>query len=297
MLEPRILPEQEPVAIPLAEARQESLRSGLSRRQFLLRNLSLLAMVGLGEGIHEPTDIEITRHSVPLSNLKEPMRLVQLTDLHRSWCVSEEYIANVVTRTNALKPDLIALTGDFITRSTVYAESCARQLARLRAPLGKYGVFGNHDNSADKGRGYIPLGAILADANVHILTNRSQPLENGVRMVGVDDSWTGHPDPQTAFSDVRTEDAVISMTHNPEIFGALAVYDGLILAGHTHGGQIRIPFVTRSLLDNRARHLQGWFHEFPRPGRMYVSRGLGVVGIPMRFRCRPEIAVFDCHPA
>ncbi|HZP81622.1 MAG TPA: metallophosphoesterase [Chthonomonadaceae bacterium] len=292
-----MLPKKRPVSVPLVEASQERSSPGLSRRQFLLRNLALFAMLGVGEGIHEPTDIEITRYQVPLPNLKEPMRLVQLTDLHRSWCVSEEFIANVVTRTNALQPDVIALTGDFITRSTEYAESCARQLARLRAPLGMYGVFGNHDNSADKGRGSIPLGAILADANIRILTNRSQPLENGARMVGVDDSWTGHPDPQTAFSDVRTDDAVICMTHNPEIFGALAVYDCLILAGHTHGGQIRIPFVTRSLLDNRARHLQGWFHEFPRPGRMYVSRGLGVVGIPMRFRCRPEIAVFDCHPA
>ncbi len=269
----------------------------LTRRQLLVQSLTPLVAAGLGEGISEPEEIEVTRHRVPMRGLQAPTRVVQLTDLHRSWCVPEDFIAHVVARTNALKPDLVLLTGDFITRSADYAQSCAEQLGQLRAPLGRYGVLGNHDYAASGGYGAITVAIRLAEVGIGLLINRNEPLANGLWLVGLDDCWMGRPDPVAAFDGVPRDQPTLAMTHNPDLFGTLRRYPCLTLAGHTHGGQINIPCVTRMLIDTRARYLRGWFRAPEMPGRMYVSRGLGVVGIPMRFRSRPEIAVFDLLPA
>src|SRR5689334_15843006 len=95
-----------------------------TRRQFIVRNLALLATVAYADGISEADQIEVTRHQVPMPRLRAPMRVVQITDLHRSWCVSEDFISRVVTQSIALRPDLILLTGDFVTRTSDYAPSC-----------------------------------------------------------------------------------------------------------------------------------------------------------------------------
>ena len=127
--------------------------------------------------------------------------------------------------------------------------------------------------------------------------NRSALLDNGLRLVGVDDCRAGKPDYRSAFHAVRDGEPVITLTHNPLAFKRLCQYSCVTLAGHTHGGQINLPFLTHALIGNRTKYLKGWFREPNQPGRMYVSRGLGVIGLPMRFRSYPEIAVFDLLPA
>ncbi len=269
----------------------------LTRRQALLRGLALMGAASVGPGLAESNSLDITRHRLPTPGLREPMRVVQITDLHRSWCVSEGFIARVVTETNRLQPDAVALTGDFVTQDSAYIASCAGQLAGLRATLGVYGVLGNHDYWCDHGRGGPAVAEALAQANVHLLINRNVRLDNGLRLVGVDDFQAGTPDPWAAFADVGVNEPMLAMTHNPFAFGALCRYPCVTLAGHTHGGQINIPFLTRSYLGGRTRYQKGWFQEPNHPGRMYVSCGLGVIGLPMRFRCYPELAVFDLVPA
>ncbi len=270
----------------------------MTRRQFVGNSISPLLAAAIGKGVTETEEIQVTRHRVWMPGLKAPVRVAQVTDLHCSWCVSEGFIARVVERTNALRPDLVALTGDFVTHSSDYALSCAEQLARLRAPLGLYGVLGNHDYMADGWQGAIAVATHLMDAHVDLVINQNRRLDNGLWIAGLDDCFVGHPDPEAAFAGIRRGEPVLAMTHNPELFPTLRSYPCLTLAGHTHGGQINIPGITRYLIGTRARYLRGWFRDADPnlPGRMYVSRGLGVIGIPMRLRSYPEIAVFDLQP-
>lgn len=255
-----------------------------------------MALAASGDVAHRDCSPEVTYHKIPMQGLREPMRLAQLTDFHRSWCVSEYFLSQVAQKTNRLKPDCVLLTGDFVTRSTDYMPSCLISLAQLHAPLGLYGVLGNHDYTSDNQKGGPLIVEALHSIDVEVLTNRSVRLENGLRLVGVDDFSKGRPDPDAAFSGVRPGEAAIAMTHNPLLFPQMCKHDCITLAGHTHGGQIFLPFLTRTTFQRLARYLRGWYSDPEGPGRLYVSRGLGVVGIPLRIRCHPEISVFDLHP-
>ena len=191
-----------------------------------------------------------------------------------------------------------------MTGVAAYSESCAAQLQRLAAPMGQFAILGNHDWGCNRGWGGNEVAYNIAQANVCVLTNRSFILDNGLQIVGIDDATTGRSDPEKAFHKIEWNRPVIAMTHNPILFEAMCRYPCLTLAGHTHGGQIKIPAVTPFIMKLRkshrrmpARYEQGWVKEPNAPGTMYVSRGLGVVGIPMRFRARPEIVVFDLLPA
>jgi predicted MPP superfamily phosphohydrolase len=259
--------------------------------------LALLGTLTFTESLRETNRVQVTRHQVPMPGLRCPVRVVQLSDLHRSECVSEGFVAHVVAQTETLRGDLIALTGDFVTGHSEYADSCAGQLRKLRPPLGMIGVLGNHDYWCDSGYGSPCVTATMARVGVHMLINRNVLLDNGLRVVGVDDCRAGKPDYAAAFREAQPGEPVLTLTHNPLAFDRLRAYSCLTLAGHTHGGQINLPFITHTMVGERTRYLKGWFCEPNQPGRMYVSRGLGVIGIPLRFRARPEISVFDLVPA
>jgi predicted MPP superfamily phosphohydrolase len=284
-----------PASEPESQARPAPAR--LSRRQFTLRILALLGTLTATESLYETNRVQVTRHQVPMPGLRSPMRVVQLSDLHRSDWVSEGFIARIVAQTETLQGDFIALTGDFVTGLSEYTDSCAGQLRRLCPPLGIAGVLGNHDYWCDIGRGSPAVAATLARVGVQMLINRNVLLDNGLRVVGVDDCRAGKPDYAAAFRDVRPGEPVLTLTHNPLAFDRLRAYSCLTLAGHTHGGQINLPFLTHTVVGERTRYLKGWFCEPNQPGRMYVSRGLGVIGIPLRFRAQAEISVFDLVPA
>lgn len=269
----------------------------ISRRQFLLRNGALLGAAVFVESNEETHHLSITHHEVRMSGLRAPVRVAQLSDLHRSWCVSERFIAEIVAETNRLQPDLILLTGDFVTKSSRYAESCMRHLQDLRAPLGRYAVLGNHDYWCDHFTGSAIIAQHLADIGVDLLTNRSVRLEPNLRLVGIDDGNSGHPDLPLAFDRMEAGEAVLAMTHNPLLFPLLSRYPCITVAGHTHGGQINVPFISDAIIGTRTPYVRGWYAEGTAPGRMYVCRGLGTVHVPLRLNATPEIAHFTLIPA
>lgn len=285
----------------LPETATETLRVAvpipLSRRQFLSRSLALLGATATGRITNEANFLEVTLHRVPLRGLSQPLRVVQLSDLHRSWCVSEHFIRRIVAQTNALSPDLVLLTGDFVTRTAAYAPSCAQCLRELRSRFGLYGVPGNHDYLCDGRRGVATVAEELAKVGVRLLVNRSERLSNGLVLAGVDDKQEGQPDVQAAFQFVQPGEPTIAMTHNPRMFTQLQQYDCVTLAGHLHGGQINVPGITPRLLSIYNPYFSGWYRGTDGPGRLYISRGLGVIGVPLRFRAVPEIALLDLTPA
>jgi len=266
-----------------------------TRRQMLAYTAGTLASGTFVVSNTESSGFDVTRHTVSLANLDRPLRIVQITDLHRSQFVSEQFIERVVTAANAAEPDLVLLTGDFVTRTSGYADSCMRPLSRLKARIGKYAVLGNHDYWCDGGNGGPTITDALNQIEIDVLTNRNTKLSNGVRLVGVDDLMGGFPNYGLSFAGTSSLEPTIVMSHNPGTFFILCRYNCLVLAGHTHGGQIYVPGFSKFIIGSK--FLRGWYRLPNQPGHMYISRGLGTIHVPMRIGSPPELAVFDVRPA
>jgi predicted MPP superfamily phosphohydrolase len=272
----------------------------VNRRAFLTRvavgtgGLAGLGAAGYAYGRFEATWLQLVEATVAVPRLPpsfEGLRVALLTDPHHGRFNSLEYIAAVVDLVAGLAPDLVALGGDFAhgPHGRKYLVPCLFQLARLSPPLGLFGVPGNHDYYANIAEARRAMWA----AGVTDLTNRGVWLERGghrLRLGGVDDLICGNPRPDLAVGDAEPDDSCIVLSHNPEV--AETVTDpriGLILAGHMHGGQVVIPGIGYHCLPAQYgdKYIAGLVHG--PVTTTYVSRGVGVIGLPIRFRCRPEV--------
>jgi hypothetical protein len=219
-----------------------------------------------------------------------------LADIHHGPFTNLEYVASVVRTTLALRPDLIVLGGDYSLKNAKYIRPCFEVLAALRAPLGVFGVLGNHDYW----HGIEETRAGFARSGIGELTNRGEWLERGgyrLRLAGVDDLWTGRANVRAALADATAEDACVLVSHNPDLAETLTDERvGLVLSGHTHGGQVVFPggapFVP-------SRYGQKYLKGFVRAPHtsVYVSRGLGCSGVPVRYASRPELTLFTLKSA
>ena len=250
----------------------------------------------------EPHEVEITHQRIAVAKLPDEFngfRIVQLSDIHHSPFLSEEEIADAARRANDLDPDLIALTGDYVTHSSTYIPGCARALGTLRARHGVYAVLGNHDHWTDSN---MMLNA-LSGQGIRVLINENIRIERGesyIRLVGTDDLLAGISDLSLALSGTNSHETRILLAHNPAIIreAARAAVD-LVLSGHTHGGQINWRLLTGREENKTTRWLR-------RPSRrlirghaqlgathLYVNRGLGTVVVPLRYGCPPEISLIE----
>lgn len=235
--------------------------------------------------------IETTEHTVAVPHLPaalQGLRVAHLTDFHRSRHTSDLLLHRAVEAANAAHADLILLTGDFVTKDPRDIAPCARILAPLQARLGVYAILGNHD--------YATNGALveqhLLNLGFTVLLNRSVLLPNGLRIVGLDDDRDHRTDVPKAFCEVEPNEPTLVMAHNPALIEALTERECIVFSGHTHGGQVRVPLLTnREIRRIGAKHYaRGWYKVGK--ARLYVNRGLGQVGIPLRLFCRPELALF-----
>ncbi len=248
----------------------------------------------------EAHQFEITRPQIRIPKLPRAfhgLRLAQLSDLHHSPFLSDAEIAEAVRHTNALQPDLIVLTGDYISHAREYIGACARTLGQLRAPLGVFAVLGNHDHWTDGPQ----MAAALAAQNIRVLTNENLKLERDgahIRLLGIDDILTKQADFPLALAGTSRDETRILLSHNPTIIreAARAGID-LVLSGHTHGGQINWRLLTgreerrRWLVRKSRRFMRG--HSQLGETQIYVNRGLGTVIAPLRYGCPPEITLLE----
>ncbi|MBI2956244.1 MAG: metallophosphoesterase [Acidobacteria bacterium] len=221
------------------------------------------------------------------------LRLAQLTDIHHGLYTRLEEVERAVELANGLDPDLVALTGDFVSHSANFIAPMARALGRLRARLGVFAVLGNHDFRVDADS----ISQALEEQGIAVLRNRHVRLaRNGSAVVvaGVDDVDYWAHDLERALLGVIPKTFTILLCHNPVVLPAAAAHGiDLVLAGHTHGGQVDFPRV-RSFLDRRGLRLPARLrHGLEQLGetQMYVSRGIGTVVFPFRLRCPAEIPV------
>ncbi len=275
----------------------------VNRRTFLSLGTAAVLGVGLYSTEFERHDLELTEHTVKLPNLADSfhgMRLVQISDVHFHEFSEAYYIREVVKRVNALKPDLVLLTGDFVTDGPLphafgRAQSypCAEILQKLECPH-RFAVMGNHDAEV----GVETVIDALVTHNIPVLENRYVPIERDGRrfwLAGAANVTSHMARLELAVppKPIRGDDPVILMAHEPDFLDHVAQYGGVdfMVSGHTHGGQVRLPFVGPTVLPPLGRkYVEGFFQRGQT--RLYVNRGLGTVGLPVRFMCRPEITVF-----
>jgi predicted MPP superfamily phosphohydrolase len=252
-----------------------------------------IAAIALALGIDaffiEPYRIEVT-HSWVEAPLARPLRIAYLTDLHTSGLGRRERL--LLDLLDAEQPDAIVITGDSLGwgHNAYYNEQPL--LSRLRAPLGVWLVRGNWENSYPLRENY-PIHdehEYYSKLGIHFLLNQAAPIRPDVWLAGLDDPATGAPNLDAALRFVPPGVYVMAAFHAPAYFDEIAGRVPLVLSGHTHGGQVRLPFVPVYWLPHGSgRFLEGWYAN--QGSKMYVSRGIGTSGIPIRFRCRPELSM------
>ena len=263
-----------------------------------------------------PFNYELTEQDIFIRDLPpafDGFRIAQLSDVHHSALVPLAEVRRAVELTQATRADAIVLTGDYTTAARKYIEPCAEELARLSAPAGVWAVLGNHDHNTDG----LATRRALERRGIKVMTNINTQLARGgeeLQLVGIDDWSWNQTDWEQAFKGVDRTRPSLLLSHQPRVLD-LPQTEGvsLILSGHTHGGQIRLPFYgsPAALMGEDFKYLRGRFElggkqlyvdkcakchgdggqGTDKAPQLYVVRGTGVIGVPVRFGARPEIAV------
>jgi uncharacterized protein len=243
----------------------------------------------------EPNWFEITQHDIALPQL-DPLfngyRIVQISDLHAGDGTNRSQLENVVAVVNAQSPDLVVITGDHITRIPKRHLELLDTLAQLHPRDRVISVLGNHDVANNP----APLRKVLDQAGVMLLENTIYTLNRqgaSLHIAGVGDVFFGQAKLDQVLAQLPTTGAAIMLAHEPDFADQTAATGkfGLQLSGHSHGGQIRIPFLSGYVPLLAEKYPRGKYQV----GKMiqYTNRGIGISKLYARFNCRPEISVFN----
>jgi hypothetical protein len=277
----------------------------ISRRRFLRRAAGLTAVsaVGYTFGV-EPHWVEVVERPLAIAGLPASLvgrRLVQLSDLHVGDVVDDGFLIESLERVADLRPDIIAITGDFMTcyrgEQVAHAAEIMRHLPE--ASLGRLAILGNHDygNAWRDTQTADELVNELRRGEMTVLRNGVLEID-GLQIAGIDDLTSGRCRLRECLAKLDPGRPSLALCHNPDAVD-LPVwqnYRGWILAGHTHGGQCCAPWFGPPILPVRNRRYIAGEFELSGGRRMYINRGLGYTH-RVRFNCRPEITVFTLSPS
>ncbi|MGM0902531.1 MAG: metallophosphoesterase [Bacillota bacterium] len=280
----------------------------LTRRSFIKRMFGgVLVLGGISTGGYyyaheiEPHMLDITLHDFPSPLLPQEFngfKIVQFSDTHLGFQYNLEQFQKLIKKINGLEPDMIVFTGDLMDNPNEFKETqqIIQALTKLRAPFGKYAVYGNHDHG---GYGSDIYRRIIQEAGITLLVNeaRTVTLLNGssIHIAGVDDSMLGHPNIESALSGLPENSYTILLSHAPDFASVASNYNiQLQLSGHSHGGQIQIPFWGPVVTPPHGeKYPEGFYQLGDNQGlTLYVNRGLGTTRLPFRFLSKPELTLF-----
>jgi len=272
----------------------------ISRRRFL-GGVSLAAVGTFGYAhFFEAAHLQTSHHIVPvLASGDAPVKLLHLSDLHASRVVSLDYIHRAITRALEWKPDVICVTGDFITQRFTASEKYIPILRKLSETAPCFATLGNHDGgrwAREEGGGYPDeqwITKLLRASDITLLHNAATTLRVGrreIQFVGVGDVWAENIEPEKAFRSASAQLPTVLLSHNPDSKEAVAnQHWQLMLSGHTHGGQLRVPWFGATpfapVRDMRfVTGLNGWNDRW-----IHTTKGIGnVYGV--RINCPPEVS-------
>jgi len=253
----------------------------------------LLVLLGLfiDSVIIEPYRVQTTHYQIQ-GAVVAPLKIAELSDLHTHGLGPRE--RRMVAILAAEKPDVIVITGDSLGGYGGTYEDTQKVYLQLHAPLGVWFVRGNWENNHP----YRPTRRehqFYEDSGVHLLVNANAELRPDVWLIGLDDPSSGTVRLDRALAGVPANAYRIAAFHAPGYFDRIASHVNLVLAGHTHGGQVHIPFVpTFWLPEGSGPYLAGWYSKDG--AQMYVNRGLGWTALPIRLLCRPEVTIITVEP-
>ena len=297
----------EPTLLEVSAERASLTYPAFTRRKFLWLAAGSAAGLAFYAGEIARHELEILELTIKIPRLPDAfagMKIVQISDFHFREFTEAAFLRAVVRRVNDLAPELVVLTGDFVSNKPLgnhigiqMGYSCAELLSHIECPL-RYAVLGNHDALVSS-RAIIDA---LLTHDIPVLANDFVPLErDGQRiwLAGTEDALMQKPDLASALPSGRNPDLepLILLSHEPDFADyAVGRHIDLILSGHTHGGQILLPFLPPLLLpDMGIKYVHGLFRL--RDGmQLYVNRGIGAVNLPFRFRCPPEITLITLQP-
>jgi predicted MPP superfamily phosphohydrolase len=287
----------------------EDLPASPPRRVFLERTAKVATTAPFFAGayglLYGRLNLETTHHPVPLPRLPkafEGFRIAQLSDIHIGPFMPEEQIRRYVEIANALKPHLTVLTGDFVTFDARTQEAVVEALSGLTAPFGVFGCLGNHDAWS---KVEDSITGLFRRRGVRILRGEAVPIAiqgEAINLIGTDFQSSRRFGPSAPVADLLgniapllDRDRVnILLSHNPDTFDRAAELGvDLSMAGHTHGGQAALEFISPEIAPSRlvTPYVAGWFHK--PGGRLYVNRGIGTIGVPIRIGAPPEITIYQ----
>jgi len=285
------------------------------RRTFIKRlafSLPVLGMSG-GAGAYGYATL-LERHQVQVEHRHITLdmgergprrcRVVGLTDIHFDPLYEHDYLQRCVSLANAQQPDIIVLTGDFITKSSSRVDELAQVLGKLQARSGVYACLGNHDHWHEPQRVTAALEQqgirVLANEYARIELNKNINGENAGELIlaGLQSVWGGRPDWSRTMRGLTDRDRILMLMHEPDYVNTLRHDPRIVLqcSGHTHGGQVRVPGWGALILPRYGRQFQAGLYTVGN-AKLYVNRGIGTVDEHVRFCCPPEIACLDLSNA
>ena len=270
----------------------------IAGRLCLLGLLGSIALAVWAFGI-EPNRVVVRQVALNLPDWPadhQPLRLAMVSDIHAgSPFITAAKIDAVVAAINGERPDAIILLGDYVIQGVVGGdfmapEDLARSLAHLNAPLGVYGVLGNHDWWLDGPR----VNRALQSAGIIMIDNAALRIERpggAFWLAGIGDNWEGAPDILGTVAKLADDAPALLATHNPDLFPQVPARIALSLATHTHGGQVNLPLIGRPIVPSRFGDRYASGHIVEQGRHLFVTTGLGTSILAVRFRVTPEIVV------
>lgn len=282
-------------------------RTFITRRRFLVTASLATASVAFYSNDIARHEIDVTHPTFFIKNLPPAFhgfRIAQISDLHLEEYTEDYFLRRVIDHVNDLAPDMVLVTGDFISRGPLSplisfqaAGRCGELLSRLHCPI-RYGILGNHDAAVSS----QAVRFHMEENGLPILVNQHTRIEykgDHIFIAGLDDTEFGKPDIDVTLPD-SVDAPLIFLVHEPDYADDVMAHPrakeiDLILSGHTHGGQIRLPLLGPiALPPNGRRYPEGHFQIGET--QLYVNRGIGTVGVPFRLNCPPEITLATLQP-
>lgn len=278
----------------------------MNRRTFLKQTIGVfLGLIGIGGGTYyyaremEPSMLHIQKELITSPRIPESyngLKIVQFSDTHIGFHYSLEQMNKLINKINSQNPDIIVFTGDLVDDPNSYKwnKKLIKQLKSLKAELGKFWIYGNHDHG---GYGTDILKQTMDQAGFQLLKNEHATIKIGNdRMIiaGVDDVILGQPDIEQALEQVNPDLFTILLAHEPDYADTAIHYPiDVQLSGHSHGGQVRFPFVGHLYTPAYAeKYVSGKYPLQNGELTLFVNQGIGTTRLPYRFLCRPEIHLF-----